>query len=178
MKVFLIRHGEANASIENIPLTEKGFSQAKLVSRELQNYNFDKIYSSNLLRAKQTCMEFTKEYVEDKRLKEVYRVLIGGPIKEGTRLNREEDDRKNADEIFDELINSEGENVLVFAHGNIIRYFIKKVQGLADENLWTNMKIDNCSITIIENNEGELRVNEINRNNYLIKEDSVEYIEE
>jgi len=95
MKIFLVRHGEANPEREGVPLTEKGILEAKAVAKKLKKYNFEKVYSSNLLRAKQTCEEFTKNYLEDSRLREIYRVLIGGPIKEGTSKDREIKDMQN-----------------------------------------------------------------------------------
>ena len=104
MKIILVRHGEADSKIEGTPLTNKGILEAKSVVKELKKYSFEKIYSSDLLRAKQTCEEFTKTYVEDERLREIYRVLIGGPIREGTPKDRESNNRKRADDIFEELL--------------------------------------------------------------------------
>ncbi|MDA3836441.1 MAG: histidine phosphatase family protein [Nanoarchaeota archaeon] len=178
MKLILIRHGDADDKVEGTPLTKKGLEQAKKLAKELRKQKFDKIYSSTLLRAKQTCEEYTKDYTEDERLKEVYRVLIGGPDKEGTSPGREEIDQKNADEIFEELINSKEKKILVFAHANIIRYFVKKIQVLNNENLWQDMIIDNCSMTIIEKNKDELLVREINNNNHFEGDYNIEYIEE
>ena len=177
MKVILVRNGDADPNSEDIPLTEKGILQSKLVSKELSKYNIGKTYSSDLLRAKQTCEMFTKDFIEDKRLKEIYRVLIGGPIKEGTSKEREINDKKRADEIFNELLKNK-RNVVVFCHGNIIRYFVKKVKKIEGVNQWKDMKIDNCSITIISNELEKLEVEEINKNDYLVQEGVVGYIKD
>lgn len=81
MKIILVRHGESDSKIKGNPLTKKGVLEANYVAKELKKYSFGKVYSSDLIRAKQTCEAFTKKYIEDKRLGEIYRVLIGGPIK-------------------------------------------------------------------------------------------------
>ena len=61
-KIFLVRHGECVSNHENIflgrsldpPLTEKGVKQAKRLASHLQKKDISCIYSSSLLRAKQT----------------------------------------------------------------------------------------------------------------------------
>lgn len=165
MKIFFVRHGEANANLDGVPLTEKGLLEAKSATKELMKYNFDKIYSSNLLRAKQTCEEFTKDYVEDARLREVYRVLVGGPIKEGTSQDREINDKKRADEIFEELLKNKGD-IVVFCHGNIIRYYLNKVLKSKD-NIWDSLVLNNGSISIMESEGGSLKIKAINLINHL-----------
>lgn len=58
---YLLRHGEAEGNAEglmqghyDVPLTEKGRTQVKELSEKLKDINFDKAYSSDLLRTKQT----------------------------------------------------------------------------------------------------------------------------
>jgi hypothetical protein len=61
MKVYIVRHGQ---SINNrdklwsgwmdIPLTEKGVTDAQKAGKVLSGVEFDKIYSSDLIRARQT----------------------------------------------------------------------------------------------------------------------------
>lgn len=61
MKVYFTRHGESDhnlmkkvAGTTDSPLTEKGYKQAKEASKKIQNMGITKIYSSNLVRAKET----------------------------------------------------------------------------------------------------------------------------
>lgn len=129
------------------------------------NYDFEKVYSSDLLRAKQTCEEFTSDYIEDARLREVYRVLIGGPIKEGTPKDREKNDKLRANEFLNEILEN-NQNVLIFCHGNIIKYYLNKVLK-SEENLWESITINNCSISILEFEDDELKIGEINLTNHL-----------
>lgn len=61
MKLYMIRHGESTANAEHrhagwaqISLTEKGRADALYAKKTLSGVKFDKIFVSDLLRAKQT----------------------------------------------------------------------------------------------------------------------------
>ena len=56
VNLYLIRHGRQNSTLCNVDveLSEAGRLQAGLLQERLQNYNIDAIYSSDLIRAKQT----------------------------------------------------------------------------------------------------------------------------
>ena len=81
MDLILIRHGETQFNADGIvqgwldtQLNENGKRQAKAAAEQF-NSEIDAIYSSDLLRAKQTAAEFTKKYkevpyFEDERLRE------------------------------------------------------------------------------------------------------------
>jgi len=167
MKLFLIRHGHTEIINGEAKLSEKGILQSKELAKKLKNLKIDKIYSSDLERTKKTAKEHSESFVEDKRLREVYRVLVGGPKKEGTSLNRENEDKTRADDFFNEIIENE-ENFAIFCHGNIIRYFLNKIIK-SRENLWKNLVLNNCSISIIEKNKNGLFIKGINLNKHLIK---------
>ena len=70
MKVYFIRHGQTTCNAAGwhqgwgpIGLTEKGFAQARETKRLISDIHFDKIYSSDLLRTKQTAeVIFTDEF--------------------------------------------------------------------------------------------------------------------
>ena len=181
MKIYLIRHGEVDSKVEGVPLTKKGLDEAKIVANELLNYKFEKVYFSDLLRAKQTAEIYLElnpdiETVSDERLREIYRVLIGGPEKIGTSENREINDKKRADEIFEEIL-KKGEDVAIFCHGNIIRYYLNKVLK-SKENIWESLTINNCSISIISWEENNLKIEGINLNKNLAREEKKEvYLE-
>ncbi len=62
MKIYLIRHGETTCNVGHlhqgwgpISLSERGFEQAKRAKETLGALDFDRIYCSDLLRARQTC---------------------------------------------------------------------------------------------------------------------------
>lgn len=61
MKLYMVRHGQSVANFNKqhvgwgqVPLTEKGEDDARGAGEILKNYSFDKVYSSDLLRAMQT----------------------------------------------------------------------------------------------------------------------------
>ena len=61
MKIILVRHGEVDKKYHkcynghiDIKLSRKGHQQAKAVAKMLQNREFDLVYCSDLLRAKET----------------------------------------------------------------------------------------------------------------------------
>ena len=61
MKVFFVRHGQSEANLKKIyagqsdvPLTEQGRAEAEAIAPILANIHFDRVYSSDLLRAMQT----------------------------------------------------------------------------------------------------------------------------
>ena len=70
-KYFLLRHGQAVSNVINIlscwpeefynPLTSKGIKQIQKTAKKFKKTNIDFIYSSDLLRTKQTAEIITKE---------------------------------------------------------------------------------------------------------------------
>lgn len=171
MKLFFVRHGHTEIVNGEAKLSKEGTSQSKELAKKLRKIKFSKIYTSDLERSKDTAKEYSENFIEDKRLREVYRVLVGGPKKDGTSPDRESKDKKRADEFFQEILNKDG-NIIVFCHGNIIRYFLNKILK-SKENLWENLVLDNCSVSIIEKNEKGLSIKSINS-----KGDFLEYLEE
>lgn len=164
MKIFLVRHGEKELSEEDVSLTKEGFIQAKAVAKQLMKYKISKVYSSDLLRAKQTANEYVllsqQKIIETSKLREIYRVLVGGPERENTSKNRLKEDKQRADEIFDEFL-TVNENIVVFCHGNIIKYFLNKILK-SNEDIWTKMTINTCSISIINFENKLLGIETIN----------------
>jgi len=81
MKLFLIRHGETQENVDgivqgwlNTKLNKTGINQAKAAAC-IFNEKIDAVYSSDLLRCRETAEEFRKKYpdipyFEDKRLRE------------------------------------------------------------------------------------------------------------
>lgn len=61
MRVYIIRHGESETNRLNcwtgwldVDLTEKGTEDARKAGKLLEGVEFDKLYASDLIRAKQT----------------------------------------------------------------------------------------------------------------------------
>ncbi len=95
---FILRHGESLKQLNNLascwsektpcPLTPKGRKQVKETTKKLKKEGIDFIFSSDLLRTKQTAEIAAKELgvskiIFDKRLREInVGTLNGKPIKE------------------------------------------------------------------------------------------------
>ena len=79
MIVTLVRHSQVIHPYQNrynghidIPLSEKGVTDAKVLAKRLSSLHFDKVYSSDLLRARQTLDAFKvqQEVIYTQKLRE------------------------------------------------------------------------------------------------------------
>ena len=85
MNLILVRHGEIPSNVNRIyagrspeGLTDKGLSQAKTVSAELNKYRIDAIYSSSIQRAVQTAQILSEVVGVDPKVDESFRELEMG----------------------------------------------------------------------------------------------------
>ena len=81
MNIYLIRHGRQNSKLCNVDveLSDEGREQAHSVGKRLAKYGIEVVYSSNLIRAKETA-DIINEYVKkprfvDERLREAELVI-------------------------------------------------------------------------------------------------------
>jgi broad specificity phosphatase PhoE len=155
MILILIRHGQADGEGDS-PLSEKGIAQAVAVAKKLSNINITKVYTSNYARAQGTYLEYQKlkphiPVIVDPDLKEIYRFIVGGPIKEGTRENRAEEDTARAEKVIKELLeNNDDEVIAIFSHGNIMRYMLAKALGIKPKYMWSGVTLNCGSISVIQ----------------------------
>jgi len=166
MKLFLIRHGESIKKGDDVVLSEKGLLEAKALAEKLQKIPIDKIYASDYTRALETMRPYLDKKpkisaIKTSDLREVYRVIVGGPERQGTSNDRKENDIKRAIKIWNILIKEKG-NIAIFAHGNIIRFFLMMALNIKSGNFWDKILISSGSISIIEINNELIRVNAIN----------------
>lgn len=167
----IIRHGSTHWNKEgraqgnsNIPLDPDGFSDAYKLAERLATENWDIIYSSDLLRAKQTAEAIGKnidniEIYLDPRLREA-----GGGEIEGTteeeRISKWGENWRNlnlgiesADSVLarglpliEEITYKHpNKNVLIVSHGAFIKYLLKEL--VPHLNMTDSLK--NTSITKI-----------------------------
>ena len=69
--IYVVRHGQTDWNLEgrfqgriDIPLNEKGKSQAKKTKEKLEGIKFDKVFSSPLKRALETAKIITDEPID------------------------------------------------------------------------------------------------------------------
>lgn len=70
--IYLIRHGRQNSPLCNVdvPLSEEGILQGKFVGKRLKEYKVERVYSSNLLRAKMTANLIRGEILDENLLEQ------------------------------------------------------------------------------------------------------------
>lgn len=79
MNIYLIRHGRQDSSLcnVNVPLSNEGMEQARLLGERLRTYNIDAIYSSNLIRAKETAIIIQQVLEEKDKVELPYKIYEG-----------------------------------------------------------------------------------------------------
>ena len=181
-KLFLVRHGEAIKTEPEPVLSEKGKQQAKYLAKRLAQLGITKVYVSSTRRAQETYDAYKKmkpnvPVVMSDNLKEIYRVLVGGPRREGTSPDREKNDMRRADAVLKEILSDaqEDDAVLLFIHGNLIRYILAHFLQIDKSSLWERLEIHDASISLIDiaNNKPQVRL--INSIEHLGKEEIEEF---
>ena len=178
IKLFLVRHGESIEAEPEPILSKNGKQQAKDVAKRLEQLRITKVYVSSARRAIETYEMYRKlkpdvpAVVSDK-LKEVYRTLVGGPEREGTSPDREKKDIQRTDAILREILSDAQENdiILLFIHGNLIRYIIAHFLQISKVNLWEKLEIHDASISLIEITNNGSHVRLINSIEHLSKKE-------
>ncbi|SFJ42595.1 probable phosphoglycerate mutase [Halobacillus dabanensis] len=182
-KVALIRHGSTKWNKEkraqgssDIPLDEEGERDARKLAKRLEKENWDLLYSSPLLRAKQTA-GFIHEKVGlevqfDSRLKEAG----GGQIEGTTEAERIEKWGINwrmldlgmekpmsvvsrGKEFMDEVLKKhDGQNIIVVSHGAWISHLLRELdkENIGDEHM------KNTSLSEIVFREGKWNCDRFN----------------
>ena len=173
MKVFVIRHGESETNRNglwtgwlDVSLTEKGRAEAEQVGKLLSNINFDKIYASDLSRAKTTA-EIALPACEYETLVELREVNVGsisGKPRDSINNIDKETVKKDgywifggeSPEEFDGRVKTfmkllEGqscENIAVFSHAGVLRKMLNTVLGTDVPR--KNLLCRNCAVAVFE----------------------------
>lgn len=177
-KLILIRHGESEANVKNIfygsidsPLTEKGREQARKAKEILKGYNYQKVYSSDLVRASETAKIMNHLGVEIEEVVELREMNFG--IFEGLsyeeilkRYPEEEvqwrenwkgynyetgesvEDLQGRVVGFLEKLNKEDEDIVIFAHWGVINTILSYYVTGGLDGYW-KFSTNNCGISIL-----------------------------
>ena len=187
MKVILVRHGlsEANIgryySLDDTILHKGGYSVLDKTRKNLEKYDIDHVYTSNLLRSQQTAEKLGyKDYTIDTRLNELDFGNFKGKLfedmrKEEVQFFKEKekdvfnvkypggeskiDIIKRTSEFLDELVEKD-ENALCVSHGIAIKSTLFWI--LKDLDDWDSFWLENGSITVFNINNGKKLIEAIN----------------
>ena len=185
MKVYFVRHGQSEGNISGrhnawaqVPLTEKGKADAAMAGRLLKGISFDKVYTSDLIRAIQT-KEIAMPDVEYEVLPLLREISVGDLL--GRRVgdcaaeygasyweNRwmsnfapyggesREDLHKRIREFLAMLEKTDYENVAVFGHGTYCHNILSAITGMVYDN--HQLPCHNGSVSVFEFKDGIWRL--------------------
>lgn len=185
MEIYLIRHGETTANVEkrfagalDVPLTEKGISQAILAGEKLKDIKFDGFYCSNLSRAYETAKLIGKHQNQNpiplKELQEMnFGIWEGKKMKEiqmenGDLLNQwfvdfdnfQVPEGESVKELFERVTNAykkiiepfsldSDTKIAIVAHGGVIQSLLSYL-CFGDNTGYWKFRIENCGINRLE----------------------------
>lgn len=179
MEIVFLRHGKTELNKKSCylgstddGLSEEGMEEIRAIKDKLKVFDFDKVYTSPLKRAVQSCEILYKNYVIDNRVREINFGLFDGltNLEVQNRYPREysnwiEDyinykipNGESLKELFDrteEFINdisSKYKRVLVVTHGGVIRCALSLAFDSRD--FFYKFQVDHGSVNILSIEEG------------------------
>lgn len=193
LNIYLLRHGETAMNADgnrycgrtDVALTEKGIEQANMVKNQLQNIEFDAVYSSPLIRASHTAEIACngKKVIRDERLIEVdfgkwegktrAEFISENPgiwdqwckdptnIKAGEKGETAMEVVQRVNSFFEQLLaNYPNGNIMVVGHNGINRLFLAWKLSMELKN-YRRILQENSSITLFSldvDNEIQLKL--------------------
>ncbi len=170
-KWFFVRHGETDWNKEkkmqgqaDIPLNEKGREQAREATKMFVNQPIDVIFTSDLLRARETAEILAEatgaEVVIDVRFRERHYGQAEGMDREAALAaypdlfqyngtSAENESYQAAEEriwtaVSEHLVKHRHKNILVVTHGSILRTFLRRIKNVDPDSLSTIPLISNA----------------------------------
>ena len=199
MKRFiLIRHGRTEwnrlrrfQGHQDVPMNQQGVQQAKAVGEYLRTEKIHHIYTSDLLRAKQT-VAYIRKFHRETPVHETSDLREGrGGILEGKLLSDllgdselqslttlktvfdykgeslQEMQKRMINKMYDiSEILQDGETAIIVSHGGPLRVFLAKIQGISLKES-VNISIENCSISEASFATNKWQVVRINSKHFL-----------
>jgi len=184
MKIVLVRHGEVEKRYKgcynghiDIGLSKQGYLDAQNLKNQLKTYNFDAIYCSDLLRAKETLKQITdaQNVVYSPDLREKcwgdYEGMSYDEIVKSTNIRYKdfkswidalggesvEEFCKRVDAGFSKIKKLNKKCVLVVTHSGVIKSFIASVRGISLEEAFS-LALPYGSVAIYESDTKEVNI--------------------
>lgn len=201
-KIIFIRHGQSLGNLNDmflghtdLDLSPLGYSQAKCTANYLKDIHIDKVYSSDLIRAYNTCRAYlevsNKTAERTERLREIFVGLWEGKNFETLKtvfknsysiwlndIGHAKPDggetvvelQKRAVDFITEIAKeNDSKTVAVFTHATIIRAFFTFAYG-KDISYMKDLKwATNASVSSVEYSNGKFKVLEYSTDNFLNK---------
>lgn len=184
MRLYMIRHGQSTTNLTHchagwaqVPLTEQGEEDARRVGKKLEGIRFDRVFSSDLLRAVQT-REIAlpdAEAEETWLLREIgVGILDGRPVREcyevygdAYRQSRKAFDYSpyggetreqfnNRLQEFCRMVEQEEGTIAAFCHGGVIRAMMDWVTGVRQNR--STITLDNGSVSVFDYEDGKWKL--------------------
>jgi broad specificity phosphatase PhoE len=184
--IVLMRHGRTDwndahrfQGRTDVPLNAKGLAQAEKTAIRLAGWAVDAIYTSPMIRARQTAQAIaTLQGVEPIVLDGLVEVDFGPWENQGFKsieaqypdlmkawvrdpffhqpegAETWESVRARAEKTVDFILRGQGERIVVVCHGGIIRALFSILLGLDPHVVW-NLKSSNCALNGIEVRENQ-----------------------
>ena len=175
MKVFILRHGATDYNKQGLlqglldtPLNDDGKQQAIITGELLGEENIDIIYTSPLIRAKETASLLHLDvpiYVDERLIERDLGVYEGKPIKQFNRLtyaSYHDIDRKDnvetVTEVYDRIssffeeLKQKGNQsgIVIVTHGGVIKVIRNYFNGIPNNGICNEKSISNCDMLTFE----------------------------
>ncbi|MFJ8064570.1 histidine phosphatase family protein [Psychrobacillus sp. NPDC096426] len=169
-RIYIIRHCKAEGQEENAKLTSEGLTQALMLRDYFEHVKIDQIISSHYIRAVQSIEPLGEfkgiEIIKDTRLSE--RILSTENYTDWLdKLNMTFQDKSltfiggessnealfRISSVFEEVINSPAENVILVTHGAIMSLLLNSMDDHFGFDQWQTLT--NPDIYLIEVQEGK-----------------------
>lgn len=190
MKIYIVRHGQTEENLKgtyygslDCGLTELGENQGIILGSKLKDIKFDKVYCSNLIRAKNTLKYIYcgEDIIIDNRLNERnFGIFEGKTFKEIEKELSDEYEKWSKDWIDYKPLNGEsfrevylrvedfmenlkqdkGKNILICTHGGVVRSIYSYILGRNLDFYW-KFNSRNADLSIIKNHEGYFYIDSI-----------------
>mgnify|MGYP002846177229 CR=1 FL=1 len=169
MKIIMLRHAETdinkNGKFQGCEIdpdiNQTGEFQSRCTARYLKdNYEINKMYCSNMQRAKST-INIISDFINFDRNNIIYTCKLKESCKEianKTDLDQEAKKKykkilsERANDTLNEIIksNNKDDNILIVSHGAIIKSLIKKIMDVDEIEKNVVTEVGNCTLTIFE----------------------------
>jgi alpha-ribazole phosphatase/probable phosphoglycerate mutase len=179
-KIYLVRHGQTDWNLEmrfqgkeKIPINETGKNQARLLSQRLSKEEFTAVYSSPLLRARETAEIIAGRHGLTPHLVVGIREICFGCWEGKTYSEMNEKEQNDVDrwlldpenssisggetfkhfkerilQSYKELLSINGRNFVLVSHAGAIKVLVADILGLPFSRI-ASLKLSLCSLSVL-----------------------------